>query len=424
MNSFPIPAACENVTERKGQFLKTPLPRMATPVTKTETGVYSGEIFSSTDYYPFGMPQPGRNVNFGEDNYRYGYNGKEKDDEVTGSSGTSYNFEFRHYDPRLGRFKSVDPLTPKYPGGTPYAFAQNRPIDGKDLEGLEYIGINDPNINSATQNDNGTYALDVGGQSVTASGISTFNGQQYYNTCSNLYCTSTGISTTGESSQLITQAFVTADELSLIFPGGSGLENLANTLNSNLANFGIKTPEALSHFLGQAGQETGGFGQASVTENLNYTTAARLVDVFPSYFSLTATLGKALAGDYLNDPEKLGNYVYANRLGNGSIESGEGYLFRGRGIFQLTGKSNYTAFQTFYNANYSPALTITTNPEPVATNANVAIFSALWFFQTNIVNNLNLQNASVIDVTRRVNPYLKGLTGRTNYYNRAISVLR
>jgi RHS repeat-associated protein len=69
--------------------------------------------------------------------YTFGFNGQEKDDEVKGS-GNSLEFKFRIYDPRLGRFLSIDPLTSKYPFWTPYAFAGNRPIDGVDLEGKEW----------------------------------------------------------------------------------------------------------------------------------------------------------------------------------------------------------------------------------------------------------------------------------------------
>ena len=69
--------------------------------------------------------------------YRYGYNGKENDNEVKGESNQQ-DYGFRVYDPRVGRFLSVDPLTQDYPMLTPYQFASNRPIDGVDLDGLEY----------------------------------------------------------------------------------------------------------------------------------------------------------------------------------------------------------------------------------------------------------------------------------------------
>jgi RHS repeat-associated protein len=81
------------------------------------------------------MQLPGRNSNAG--NYAYGFNGKRMDNEVSGV-GNQYDYGFRIYDPRLVRFKSVDPLAKKYPELTPYQFASNSPISGIDLDGLEY----------------------------------------------------------------------------------------------------------------------------------------------------------------------------------------------------------------------------------------------------------------------------------------------
>ncbi len=70
-------------------------------------------------------------------NYRYGFQGQEKDDEIKGE-GNSINFKFRMYDPRIGHFDSVDPLFRDYPWNSSYAFSENRVIDGIDLEGLEF----------------------------------------------------------------------------------------------------------------------------------------------------------------------------------------------------------------------------------------------------------------------------------------------
>ncbi len=75
------------------------------------------------------------------DGYRYGFNGQVRDDNIRGA-GNSYEFKYRGYDARLGRFTSVDPLSPNYPWNTTYAFAENRVIDGIDLEGLEYSPAN------------------------------------------------------------------------------------------------------------------------------------------------------------------------------------------------------------------------------------------------------------------------------------------
>jgi RHS repeat-associated protein len=87
-------------------------------------------------YYPFGMQMVGRKYNNGS-GYRYGFNGKENDNDVKGE-GNQQDYGMRIYDPRLGRFLSVDPITKEYPELTPYQFASNRPIDGIDQDGLEW----------------------------------------------------------------------------------------------------------------------------------------------------------------------------------------------------------------------------------------------------------------------------------------------
>jgi RHS repeat-associated protein len=69
--------------------------------------------------------------------YRYGFNGKEKDEEGMGGGGSTYDYGFRIYNPQIGKFLSVDPLTKSYPWYTPYQFAGNMPIAAIDLDGLE-----------------------------------------------------------------------------------------------------------------------------------------------------------------------------------------------------------------------------------------------------------------------------------------------
>jgi RHS repeat-associated protein len=83
------------------------------------------------------MTMPGRKYTAPSSNYRYGFNGKENDNDVKGE-GNQQDYGMRIYDPRLGRFLSVDPLTKEYPELTPYQFASNRPIDGIDMDGLEF----------------------------------------------------------------------------------------------------------------------------------------------------------------------------------------------------------------------------------------------------------------------------------------------
>ena len=92
---------------------------------------------SRLDYDPFGMLTVGRSWSAGSE-YRYGFNGKESDPETYGD-GNIYDYGFRIYDPRIGRFLSVDPLTKTFPFFTPYQFASNSPLFYVDLDGLEGV---------------------------------------------------------------------------------------------------------------------------------------------------------------------------------------------------------------------------------------------------------------------------------------------
>jgi RHS repeat-associated protein len=95
---------------------------------------FNAEVQNAYDYYAFGMVMPDRK--FTGPGYRYGFNGKENDREVKGD-GNQYDYGFRIYDSRIGRFLSVDPLTKTYPWYTPYQFAGNKPIWATDVDGLE-----------------------------------------------------------------------------------------------------------------------------------------------------------------------------------------------------------------------------------------------------------------------------------------------
>ena len=97
-------------------------------------GTYESVVLSASDYYPFGMAMKERS--FANSEYRFGFNGKENDTDF-GDKQLIQDYGFRLYNPALGRFLSVDPLTNGYPWYTPYQFAGNMPIDHIDVDGLE-----------------------------------------------------------------------------------------------------------------------------------------------------------------------------------------------------------------------------------------------------------------------------------------------
>jgi RHS repeat-associated protein len=102
----------------------------------TDAEFYICDVVSSQDYYSFGMVMPGRTFT-SSTGYRYGFNGKEEDDEMANVEGAYEDYGFRMYDSRLGRFLSEDPISDWYPYYSPYQFAGNKPIWAIDLEGLE-----------------------------------------------------------------------------------------------------------------------------------------------------------------------------------------------------------------------------------------------------------------------------------------------
>ena len=181
------------------------------------------------------------------------------------------------------------------------------------------------------------------------------------------------------------------------------LQKLHDLLEKHGKKFGIDTNKELQHFLAQAGHETGGFTNITSTESLNYS-ASRLVAVWPSRFSQTDTL-KLDPDDYANDEEKLGNYVYGNRMGNGNEASGDGYKYRGRGLFQLTGKDNYSDFTDFYQNEIDSSKDFVANPGLLSSDEDIAVLSAMWYYRENVLNKIVVDdNTDVDDVSLRINP--------------------
>jgi putative chitinase len=156
--------------------------------------------------------------------------------------------------------------------------------------------------------------------------------------------------------------------------------------------------------LAQCGHESGGF--RAVQENLNYS-AKGLCGIFRKYFpSVTVAL------QYERKPEKIANKVYANRMGNGSEASGDGWKHRGRGYIQLTGKDNYEAFDATVPED------IMANPDLVATK--YALASAAFFFKKNGLWAICDRGAgmdTVTAVTKRVNGGTIGLADRQKHFN-------
>jgi putative chitinase len=157
-----------------------------------------------------------------------------------------------------------------------------------------------------------------------------------------------------------------------------------------------------AHFFGQVSHETGGF--KIFNENLNYSSQG-LLTTFKKYFPT-----KNLADQYARQPEDIANRVYANRMGNGSESSGDGWKYRGRGAIQLTGRSNYVDFSTFIK---DPD--IIKNPDLVS--SKYSFDSAIFFFERNKlwdICNKGVSKEIITTLTRRINGGTHGLEDRIN----------
>jgi putative chitinase len=165
----------------------------------------------------------------------------------------------------------------------------------------------------------------------------------------------------------------------------------------------------LAHFLGQCHVESMGFRVA--VENLNYSEQG-LLSVFRKYFTPDT------AKQYARKPEKIANLVYANRMGNGTEKSGDGWKYRGRGIKQLTGKNNYKAFKSFINDD------VIKNPDLVS--EKYYFDSAIWFFNTNNIRSIctNIEETTIKNVTRRVNGGFNGLDERIKWTRHYYFIIR
>jgi Predicted chitinase len=178
-------------------------------------------------------------------------------------------------------------------------------------------------------------------------------------------------------------------------------------LNDAMAEFDVNTPTRVAAFLAQALHESARLTR--LRENLNYS-AEGLLATFPKYFT------PVVAQEYARNPERIANRVYANRMGNGPEESGDGWKYRGVGIFQLTGKDNIRACSKAIcdNEQYveDPALI----EQPVD-----ACRSAGWFWSSNKLNSLADQE-DMKGITRKINGGYIGLKERQEGYVRILTI--
>lgn len=178
-------------------------------------------------------------------------------------------------------------------------------------------------------------------------------------------------------------------------------------LTDAMQEFGIDTALRQACFLGQIAVESGEL--RLLEENLNYS-AQGLMATFPHYFSTSV-----LAQQYAHQPQKIANYVYAKRMGNGDEQSGDGWEFRGRGLIQLTGRSNYRA------AEQSVGCALEVHPD-LALDPTTAARIAGWYWQSRGLNGL-ADYEDVTAITKKINGGVNGLAQRQAYTAKAKAAL-
>lgn len=203
---------------------------------------------------------------------------------------------------------------------------------------------------------------------------------------------------------------LTLEQLKQLLPKNPYVTYWHNALKQLLPDYEINTAKRIAAFVAQCSHESAGF--TALKENLNYKPAT-LRKLFPKYFP-----DDAIANKYASMPNKqeaIANRIYANRMGNGPEESGDGYRYCGRGLIQLTGKQNYTWFAASLQISPEEAT------EYLATFEGAAQ-SACWFWETNKLNEW-ADKGDIVTLTKRINGGTIGLDDRIKHYEHALHVL-
>lgn len=203
---------------------------------------------------------------------------------------------------------------------------------------------------------------------------------------------------------------LTLSQLQQLLPKNPYVKHWHTALAQLLPEYEINTPQRIAAFIAQCAHESGGF--STLKENLNYR-AATLRKIFPKYFPTDQ-----LANQYASLPNKqqaIANLVYANRMGNGPPESGDGYRYCGRGLIQLTGRDNYSWFAASLGISVEEAAEYLETFEGAAQ-------SACWFWETNKLNSW-ADIGDIVTLTKRINGGTIGLEDRIKHYNHALHVL-
>jgi putative chitinase len=184
-------------------------------------------------------------------------------------------------------------------------------------------------------------------------------------------------------------------------------EQLIDGINGAIQTAQLDTPERLAAFIAQCGHESAGF--KFFEENLNYK-AESLHRTWPSHFHTME-----IANEYAHQPKRIACRAYADRMGNGDEESGDGWSYRGRGAIQLTGKIAYE------EASRDLGFDFVSNPD-AASSPEGGLLTAAWFWAKHNLN-YHVDNNDFEGLTKAINGGTIGLEDRVARFNHAMSVL-
>ena len=206
---------------------------------------------------------------------------------------------------------------------------------------------------------------------------------------------------------------ITLEQFSAMIPKNKDPESWYEAATELFETYEINTPNRIAGFMAQCAHESLDFTR--LEENLNYSEKA-LNAVFGRYFGK----GKRDAAEYARKPEKIANYVYqdefrSKRGAMGNVNDGDGWLFRGRGIKQLTGRNNYTAFGKTVGMSAEEAAEYVATPKG-------AIESACWFWKTNKLDKW-ADKGDNVGLTKKINGGTIGLEDRNRRWEEALAIL-
>jgi len=206
---------------------------------------------------------------------------------------------------------------------------------------------------------------------------------------------------------------ITLEQFSAMIPTNREADDWYEIAVDMFKKYNIITNNRIAGFMAQCAHESRDF--TALEENLNYSESS-LNRVFGRYFGT----GKRNAKEYARNPEKIANYVYQDEFRSkrgalGNTNPGDGWRFRGRGIKQLTGRNNYSAFAKTVRMTAEEAA------EYVATKQG-AFESACWFWKTNNIASY-ADKGDIVGMSKRINGGTIGLDDRKRRWNTALAIL-